>query len=360
MTERLSKLLRDEAAGVPVPAPPVEDVLASGRSIRRRRTAVRSVLAAAAAVVVVAGGAAVLSMSRGEHDPAPVDDPTAYDERGAWAWGDEVHVGNHTAIVAGATGLQYTSAGVVVSGRDGYHLVTPSGDVEPLDLDLGDQGLRLPRVVTDPASPYLAYVKALDGDRQQLVVRDLESGEEQRVGKPSPGDDLTVPATAWMWGDEVSYSDDGVGRVVNWRTGARQPTPQGWWFSGGRSIEYDTDGTWSVLTPDGDLVLSVPSSDPDSSYGTVSPDGRYLAVYDAESGTNVYDIDTGRSVELEGRSLSNYGWTPDGHLVGSRSASEAAELEVCDPATGDCEGTGTDVEGGVTLVQGVPGYAPGS
>lgn len=353
MTERLSSLLHDEASGLHVPAAPIREVLAGGRAIRRRRRTRVVVACAVAAVAVVAAGTAVLGLHRSDSTPQPVrlPDRTAYEQLGAWAAGDHVHVGNHTVIVPGVQQLQYSGAGVVVAGSDGYVLVTPGGEAEPLDLHLLDSPLGLPAVATDPASANLAYVRALPGSRAQAVVLDLASGEETTVGKPfrnRAGDEATG-----ITGDLMSYYRGGNGMVVDWHTGERSQLGQyGFWQAAGVSIDYDAHGTWTLNASNGDTLLTV-SVDPASTYGTVSPDGRYFAVSDTEPGITVYDIAAGTKTTIGGRVASNYGWTPDGHLVGRSPSS--SELESCDPVDGECEGTGATPAGELTLVAGVPG-----
>jgi hypothetical protein len=355
MTEHLSTLLHDQAAGLHVPVAPVDEVLAGGRAIRRRRR-IRIAVASAAAVAVVAAGAAVLGQDRSDTTPEParLPDRAAYEQLGAWAVGDEVHIGNHTANVEGVQELQYTSVGVVVTvvvaGRNHYTLVTQAGEVEPLDLDLPEPLFAPDPVATDPTSANVAYVRALDSHRAQAVVRDLATGDETTVGKPvrtQRADDVD-----WISGDLIRVSN----HVVDWRTGSPvRITQRGWWHGSGVSVDYDLDGTWTLTSFDGDTLLTVPG-DPVSTYGTLSPDGRYFAVSDTEPTITVYELASGEATLIEGRAASNYGWSPDGHLVG-RPTLSSSELEVCDPATGECKDTGANVTGEVTLVAGIPGVS---
>jgi hypothetical protein len=243
---------------------------------------------------------------------------------------------------------------VFVTGGDGYVLVTPEGRVEPLDLETLGPSFGRPRIATDATTPNLAYVRALDGDRAQAVVRDLATGEETPVGTPFATQEHD--GISWLSGDLLHYFRNGQGHVVNWRTGKPSRSAQrGWWQGSNVSIDYDQDGTWTLTTFDGDPLLTVASGRP--SYGSLSPDGRFFAVSDDEQGTIVHELASGTSVELEGRGVANYGWSPDGHLIGRQSVANG-EIEVCDPASGDCEVTGIVATGQLTLVAGTPGTAP--
>lgn len=355
MTERISALLHDEAAGVRVPVVPIDDVLAGGRAIRRRRRTWAALGSAVAAFAVVAAGTTVLGLERPDTTPEPagVPDSAAYAQLGAWADGDEVHVGNHTTTVSGVDELQYTSAGVVATGVHGYVLITPGGEVEQLRLDLLESSVGRPDVATDPATPDLAYVRALGGDKAQAVVRDLTTGDETPVGRPFHTQE--PDGVSWISGDLVLVSRNGEGHVVDWRTGRPSPLPRrGWWQGAGVSVDYDTDGTWTLSSFRGDPLLTV-SVDPASTYGSLSPDGRYFAVSDTEPGIlTVYEVRTGTRSVIKGRTASDYGWTPDGHLVGRPTAS-SREVEICDPSTDQCHGTGVTVNRHLTLVAGIPG-----
>jgi hypothetical protein len=356
MTDHLSTLLHDEASGLVVPPAPVNSVLARGRSMRRRRRAAVAG-SVAAAVTVVAAGIAVLGPDGSDRtEPAKPSDQTAYRQLGAWAQGDELHVGNHTVTVDDLKELQYSTSGVVVvTARDDYVLVTPDGVVHSLDLDLVDSPGSLNNVATDPTTPNLAYVRALGGGQAQAVVRDLATGEETTVGRPFQTQE--ADGAGWVSGDLMLYFRDGDGRLVNWRTGRPAVFPgPGWWYGSGVVIDYDQDGTWTLTSFDGESLLTAPS-DPAGGYGTLSPGGRYFAVSDIDAGIVVHELATGTSAVVEGRAAPNYGWTPDGHLVG-KLANSSGEVEVCDPGTGECEGTGIEAAGRLTLVTAIPGTAP--
>ena len=102
------------------------------------------------------------------------------------------------------------------------------------------------------------------------------------------------------------------------------------------------DSRWEIRSrTDGSVLLQVPIQGAgDYALASLSVDGHWLATQTA-SGFRVYGVATGHSVTFgDDRDVSDYGWTPDGHLVGKRYPSQSSEVEVCDPATGDCVGTG--------------------
>ena len=75
-----------------------------------------------------------------------------------------------------------------------------------------------------------------------------------------------------------------------------------------------------------------------------------------DSGVDVYTVATGHKVHLGGDwDVSDLGWTPDGHLVGKQYTS-ASEVEVCDPETGSCSGTGVTVADRLQLVTGADAF----
>lgn len=352
MTDQLSTLLHTEAAGLDVPAAPADRVLADGRAIRRRRRTTAAVIGAAAAVVVVTAGIAVLGADRTDRVPEPASprDQTAYQQLGAWADGDEVHVGNHAVTVSGATDLHYTSVGVVVSSYDDTQtLVRPDGTSQPLDLDLpgGDDGIPSNRVATDVDAPYLAYVGAVDGDRGQLRVRDLSTGEETVASEPFRVRGGSIVNS--LWDDQVFYARGQAGWNVDWRSGERLPLPSTdgfvFQFDGyGHGVLFGIDSDteeWTVSSrTDGHRLLAVPTGPFGSA--TVSPDGRYLAVTVDGGGIDVYTVATGDRVRLGGTRIAlNYGWSPDGHLVGRATSRADSEIEVCDPVDGTCTPTGS-------------------
>lgn len=362
MTDRLTTLLHDEVTGLDVPAPPADRILAEGRSIRRRRTT--GVVAGAVAVVLVAVAVTVTAVRGPEHDSVQPAGQTAYRELGAWAQGDEVHVGNHVVEVPGASTLGYTSIGAVVgTARGVYSLVTPAGTVRPLRLDIaGDTFQR--RVATDPAAPYLAYVRAVGQATEQLAVRDLSTGEEALVGDPFPAKATGPSSVVQLWGDQLFWFRRGHGQLIDWRTGERVRVTPGPWsahgFGAGTNVGFDsTAEAWVVASrSDGTRLLSVPAPAPTAySTASLSIDGRYLAVAGTEAEFTVYDVATGRQVVFHDRVLSGYSWSPDGHLLGKAFPLQRAEVETCDPASGSCVGTGVDVSGELTLVPAPTGFA---
>lgn len=362
MTDRLSVLLRGEATAVDVPPVPDGILAAAHRERRHHRT--RTTLATTLVVLLVTVGAsAAVSRWLGGDDTIQPADRLAYEQRGAWARGDEVHVGNHVVVVPGTQDLQYTSLGVVVVTNDKQLvLVLADGGMRHLDLPVRAGVLPSTEVGTDPDQPYLAYVRAIDESTDQLVVRDLSTGTEVTVGEPFAEDATGPSGVTQLWGDEVFWSRRGDGRIVDWRTGERVPLPavpvnsqNG--FGHGTTIGYDRDRRQWVVNSrtDGSELLRVPVTDPASAHVSLSVDGRYLASSTAD-GFDVYDVASGTAVHFaDDRDVEDYGWTPDGHLVGKRYPSQDAEVEVCDPATGTCTGTGDSYGRPLTLVAG--GYA---
>jgi WD40 repeat protein len=211
----------------------------------------------------------------------------------------------------------------------------------------------VPDVATDPGTPNLAYVRAAGRGRAQAVVRDLATGTETTAGA-SFGSDGPGQAR-WLSGDLVSYVGAGDnGQTVNWRTGAPSADPrQGWWQAAGVSVNYSEE-TWTLSTFAGEPLLTVPG-DPASSYGSLSPDGRYFLASGTDPGMTVYDVRSGDPTTFKSRSAVGYGWTPDGHLIGTPPS--GGEVEICDANSGACEGTGTTTDIAPLLVKGTPGVA---
>ena len=377
MTDPLTTWLHDEASALDIPAPPTETVLSRGRGVRRRRRTTRAVAGAVAAVVVIAGIAGLVSWRHDDQvEPARLPDRTAYEQRGAWAVGDEVHVGNHVAVVRGAEDLLYTSAGAIVfsPGSPGFGdapgtdaratLVTPDGDVRPLHYP-GLRQLEIYPPATDPSSPYIAYVRAVGRNMLEPVVVDLENGAEQAVGAPYRAKSGGTSAVRGLSGDIMPYTRNGRPTQVNWRTGEPVSVPPGM-LSIGSSTGHDAyavtsqdDSRWEIRSrTDGSVLLQVPIQGAgDYALASLSVDGHWFATQTA-GGFRVYDVATGHSVTFgDDRDVSDYGWTPDGHLVGKRYPSQSSEVEVCDPATGDCVGTGVTSSHVLTLVDGAMNVA---
>ena len=358
MTERLSALLHEEAAAIDVPPVP-DDLLAAGhREVRRRRTRT-ALVGAVAALLIAVGASAAVDLWRDGNDAIEPAGQLAYQQWGAWADGDEVHVGRGVAVVPGVSKLQYTSTGAIVTTQDNrIVLVDPEGNTRDLDLELRGELFARGPVATDATEPYLGYVRALDSRTNQLVVLDLTTGEETAVGAAFPDREGVGSYAELLWDDELGYARPGGGGLVNWRTGDRLPTPPGPWntpegIGHGATVGYDDDAHMLVVTSrtDGSTLLEVPVTEPASAAVSLSVDGRYLATSTADDGLDVYDVASGTSVHLgDDRSVGDYGWTPDGHLVGGRSGEQ--EVEVCDPATGACTGIGYAYGDALTVVSG--------
>lgn len=148
MADRLSTLLHDEASAIDVPSPAAGKVIARGRRLRQRRRA-RNALAGAVAVALVAVGASVAArqLTGDDHAVSPAEQ-LGYEQRGAWAVGDQVHVGDHVVAIPDVPrdhtvevgGIGYTSVGALVTYEDldshehrsSTVLVTPGGEARRL------------------------------------------------------------------------------------------------------------------------------------------------------------------------------------------------------------------------------------
>src|SRR6478609_4980660 len=173
MTERLTTLFHEEASTIEVPVPPADAVLSRGHDLRRKRRTVTAVVGAVAAIVLVGTTLTVAATLRGDSqvEPADLPDDAAYQQLGAWARGDEVHVGNAAAVVAAVTDLHYTSVGALALSRIAgtATLVSPDGTARRLDyIGVADGA------VTDPATPYVGYADTITGATWKPVIVDLE------------------------------------------------------------------------------------------------------------------------------------------------------------------------------------------
>lgn len=358
MTERLTALLHAEADGIDVPAPPAGPVLARGRAIRRRRR-VTTAVAAAAVLGVIGGGAALVADGVVDGVGTSETHVTATDRYlngGAYAIGSTVYFGDPgndpVTLDEMVKALYYTADGLVVrtgrtpwtddSGPSHYSLVTPSGDVRRLDLDLGD---RLP--ATDPEGNDLVYADGRQG-AWEIVVRDVTTDTEvKRIpiegsftwgGWEAPPVAL-AGGTAYVGMDRATLVVDlatGESRVAEHLGRATMPTAHG-----GRSIVSHDDTMAVVDLATSETLLEL--DQPRGTYGELSPDGRYLQVigeeeYDEngdlvmpEPGFAVYDVGSGDHVRF-GEDPWEFGWTPNGHLL----RVTRSEVTLCDPDTGSC------------------------
>lgn len=361
MTERLTQLLRDEAQDLDIPAPRADSVLGRGRSLRRRRRA--TALVAAAAVVGVVGVGAAMAVDAA-HDGDGQSTTTAmsaverYLSGGAYAVGSTIHFGDPAndpvTLDEKVKALYYTSDGILVrtgktpwsddAGPSHYSLVTPTGRVKRLDLDLGD---RVP--ATDPHGSRLVYADGADG-HWEIVVRDVSTDKEvTRV--PFEGSftwgGWEAPPVA-LAGDTAYVGMDDDTLAVDLSTGDVAPVPElpkseMPESNGGRFVVTDYATTMEVVDLASDETLLQVDLEKGHSFGELSPDGRYLKVVleegvDAngetqiqEPGFEVYAVDTGEHHSFDQGSW-DFGWTPDGHLLKVTDD----EVTVCQPTTGDC------------------------
>lgn len=358
MTERLSTLLREEAAALHVPAPAAAEILATGHRLRRRNRVTAGV-ASAAVLVVVAGGVAVgLAQDGGKEarDIGPTEAPGL--SGAAFTVGTTVYLEDGTVSAQiddkAVKSSYFTSAGLLVrhgknnfsdgGGPQRFSLVTPDGTVKSVSVVTEET---VPGV--DPEQPYLAYTEVVDGV-VQVVVHDVSTDEEvARV--PMPGDftwgGWSGPPVA-LSGDTVYVGTDEVAHTVNWRTGEVAETkaigPGYPDIAGGRALEYlPGSDTVVVDVATGEELLRVPTGD--SGYLDLSPDGRFATQgsYDGDESFKVFDIDAGTSITIDGTEW-DFGWSADGDLV--RLAD--GHLVTCSTATGECtQGTETiPLEGG--------------
>ena len=357
MTERLSVLLRDEAAALDVPPAATGAILARGRGLRRRRRWTRAA-AAIAAVAVVASGTAGVHRLRADDEIDPVHAAEAFASQGAFAVGRDLYVGDRKirwdeSIKA----LYYTSAGVMIrsgetsetgTGASHYTLVTPTGERSAVHVTMGD---RVPSF--EPDSTRFAYATQDDG-RLEVVVHDVVTDRElARVTV------LDHPVESGWEAPRVAIDGDlvwvrsGQGWTrVNWRTGELHDVP-------------DTDDTYELqngrYAVQRGNVWEIRSMADDSTVGEVtmlkgwyaffSPDGRLMHSFPNDV-TEVretwpaylHDVASGTSFEFPDAG-DDIGWTPDGHvlfLVGDT-------VRVCEAMSGACTVQAFDGSGTVRL-----------
>ena len=369
MADRLSTLLHDEASAIDVPSPAAGRVIVRGRRLRQRRRA-RNALAGAAAVVLVAVGVSVAAkqLTGGDHAVSPAEQ-LGYEQRGAWAVGDQVHVGDHVVDIPGVPphhtvmvgGIGYTSVGALVSyvdldsheHRSSTLLVTPSGETRRL----GNIGT----VASDPGSPVIVYARpSSERNAWELVALDLASDQERTVG--TPWLDNEAPELS-MSGDLVVYTRGDRMKAIDWRTGTAVALPQqeiGLTImqSYGRGGYLTAPGgvpirIWHLRgLPDGNLLGTFPERG--AGRVRMSPDGRYLMT-GGNGSVTVYDVASGKATPLQlTGSVRDYGWTPDGHVVGP----QGSHVAVCDPGDGTCSDVGELGSEGLSLARGTFAFDP--
>lgn len=344
MTERLSSLLHAEADQLHVPAPPSAEVIAHGRSLRRRHRVGSGIAVIAAVAVITAGTAAaagLLDDGQRAVEPVPAGPSTGH---GAvftlgttvyWDGGTESTQIDDKAIKS----TFYTSAGLLV--RHGNNNYSDGGGPQRFSLVTEDGTVQAVSVVTeevvpgiDPAQPYLAYAVVTDG-AVEVVVHDVSTDEEvARVPVPDAQKwgGWSAPPVA-LSGDTVYVGTDDVMRTVDWRTGevgtteAVQPGfPD---ISGGRAVGSTEDELTVVDVVSGEVLLTVPRTD--FGWLGLSPDGRFATVDTPEGKTDVYDVDAGTKVTVDGTAF-DYGWSPDGDLF----KVVKRHVVTCDTSTGEC------------------------
>jgi hypothetical protein len=356
MTDRLSVLLREEAAAIDVPPVPGDLLAAGHRELRHRRT--RTTLATTLVVLLVTvGAAATVSQWLGGDETRGVAPAGPSTGHGAvFTLGTTVFWDGGTRHVSiddkAIKSTYYTSAGLLVrhgnnnasdgGGPQRFSLVTPDGTVEPVSVVTEEV---VPGV--EPTQPYLTYAEVVDGE-VQVVVHDVATDEEvARV--PVPGKHTwggwSAPPVA-LSGDRVYVGTNEKMLVVNWRTGlvVRTDTiPPGYPdVKGGRAVTSGGGRASVVDAETGKTLLSVDAGQ--FGYFFLSPDGRFASI-DAEDGktVDVYDVDAQTKVSLPGQSY-DYGWSPDGDLFRVKGD----QVITCSTSTGECTSETIDLpaEGG--------------
>lgn len=344
MTERLSTLLREEAAHLAVPPPPTGQIVSTGQGLRRR-SRLTTGIAVVAAVAVVTAGAGYGVSRLGEDGNDAVEPAGPSTGHGAvftlgttvfWDGGTQSAQIDDKAIKS----TFYTSAGLLVrhgennwsdgGGPQRFSLVTEDGTVQDVSVVTEEV---VPGI--DPAQPYLAYAVVTDGT-VEVVVYDVATDEEVArvpVADAKKWGGWSAPPVA-LSGDVVYVGTDDVARTVNWRTGEVGTTdaiaPGYPDVSGGRAVGRDGDRATVVDVETGEVLLAVDAGR--FGYLNLSPDGRYATI-DAPGGSvDVYDVDAGTKVSVEGRSSFDFGWSPDGDLF----RVVKRHVVTCDTATGEC------------------------
>ncbi|MEO5662232.1 MAG: hypothetical protein ABIR39_03025 [Nocardioides sp.] len=376
MTERLSALLREEAAALAVPPVDQAAILSRGRQARTRRPATMF-LAAAAVLAVVGTGTALALNGSGSPDRDGMGTDSVASQgpsRGVLAYG-----AGSTVVVDGTTAaipdtlhsLHYTSVGVLTrsnphdgasdgSGPESLTLV--AGDGTTTDLGTIPDGVG---PATDPDEPVYALAEK-SGDGFRAVIRDATTGDE--VGS-APLPDL--PMSYWdvpplaLDGDVVYAGFAEEAYAVNWRTGEMQPAAgvdggipevRGGFAiaSGEKLVDGRLDLVLSVVdATTGASALVVPLEEGEYGNSSLSPDGRYLRFtregmsggLAPPDGVDIYDIATQERVQIPGDPY-NWGWTSGGDPF----RAEGASLDICDPLTGTCATeTGPEIGSNVRL-----------
>lgn len=335
MTERITALLQEEADDLAVPAIDAGEIIADGRRMRRRRSALQ-IIGAGAVVGVIAAGAVTWTGLRDSDEPRATS-PGGIDELSGWAIATggtiKLQGAGPVEVDGQVKSLYYTSEGVLVRagkspytdvpGGSHYSVLNDDGQLTDLGLTLGDQ-----TPATDPDEPYVAYSEPGSGEAKWTIrLVDVRTGEVAH----SVSFDGAFTWAGWdappisLDGDHVYAGMDEATLDINWRDGSittarglpRETAPD---VRNGKMLMQ----TWAV--PDGEqsqpvseaFVVDVASGDRqdvpidlDQGFASLSPDGTELLI-ESSSSASLYDLATGESTELPRVKSVGTGWTPGG------------------------------------------------
>ena len=150
-----------------------------------------------------------------------------------------------------------------------------------------------------------------------------------------------------MSGDLVVYVRDQHMVTTDWRTGepgrltglpeVGMTTMQSFGHGGYLTApeQAQPTSTWHLRgLPGGNLLGTFP--DHGDGQVQMSPDGRFVMT-GGHGSVTVYAVDSGKATALElTGSVRDFGWTPDGHVLGPRGP----HVAVCDPSDGSCSDVG--------------------
>lgn len=352
MTERLTRLLDDEAASVDVPAPDLASITSAGRRQRRRRR-VTTLLSAAAAVALIGGGTWAITQQLSDGgdggSPDPATPPTSLAATGAYAIRSTLYLGGTTVeLDEEVRRLSYVRHGIVATTRTG-RLWFVGVDGVRRDLDLRPPEGQV--VATDPSQDVVAWI-----DDDHLVVHDALTGAEvesfpllSQEGDTGAraGRVIGVSASAiWVTdaeGDTLVQMDRETGRPSPLQGGADQVVS-------GVALRVE-DQRMEVRTVAQNQRLaghrfSSSFDQPGVAVATLSPDGRYAQAGEFDTDAffgSFYDLGTGTERSLDTFTMEgpepacshSCGWTSTHRVLsvledGTVSSCSPRRLQRCD------------------------------